>query len=123
MAVNVSAEDKTKFIQQYLEEYINLCDKNFQEHKFDCAEAGLKIGHVIISEFLKERIASTPANQLASANNEEIFKILNVLAKTNATALTSLKRAKYHEDQTRTLTAKLNSFDKKANYMDGFVCA
>ena len=36
----------------------------------------------------------------------------NVLAKTNATAFTSLKRAKYHEEQARTLTAKLNSFDK-----------
>ena len=63
MAVNVTAEDKTKFIQQDLEENIKLCDKSFQERKFDCAEAGLKIGHVIISEFLKERIASTPQNQ------------------------------------------------------------
>ena len=108
MSVNVSAEDKTKFIQQDLEEYVNLCDKSFQEHKFDCAEAGLKIGHVIISEFLKERIASTPANQQVSANNEDIFKMLNVLAKTNATAITTIKRAKYHEDLTRTLTANLN---------------
>ena len=54
MSVKVTAEDETKFIQQDLEEYISLCDKSFQEHKFDCAEAGLKIGHVIISEFLKE---------------------------------------------------------------------
>ena len=48
----VTEEDK-KFIQQDLEEYIGLCDKSFQEHKFDCAETGLKIGHVIICEFLK----------------------------------------------------------------------
>ena len=72
----------------------------------------MKIGHSIISKVLKERIAITPQNQQVSANNEDIFKMLNVLAKTNATALTSLQRAKYHEDQTRTLTAKVNNFDK-----------
>ena len=76
----VTEEDK-KFIQQDLEEYIGLCDKSFQEHKFDCAETGLKIGHVIICEFLKERISITPQNQQVSANNEDILKMLNVLAK------------------------------------------
>ena len=95
-SVKVTADDRTKFLNQDLGEYIELCDKSFQEHKFDCAEAGLNIGHVIISEFLKERIASTPANQQVSANNEDIFKMLNVLAKTNAIAMTSLKWAKYH---------------------------
>ena len=118
MAVNVTAEDKAKFIQQDLEEYINLCEKSFQEHKYDCAEAGLKIGHVIISDFLKERIAITPKNQQVSAANEDIFKMLNVLAKTNATAVTSLKRAKYHEDLTRILTSKLNNVEKNVKEME-----
>ena len=113
MAVNVSAEDKTNFIQQDLEDYINLCDKSFQEHKFDCAEAGLTIGHAIIKDFLVNRMKDTPQGQKVSANSEDTYMMLTVLAKTNATALTSLKRAKYHEYQTRTLTAKLNSFDKK----------
>ena len=84
--VNVSEEDKTKFLLQDVNEYIQLCEKNFLEHKYDCAESGLKIGHVIISEFLTKRISSTPQGQKVSANNEDIFTMLNVLAKTNATA-------------------------------------
>ena len=112
MFVNVSEADKTNFLQQDLNEYIQQCEKSFEQHKFECAEAGLTIGHTIINEFLKKRISDTPQGQKVSANNEDVFTMLNALAKTNATALTSLKRAKYHEDQTRTLTAKLNSFDK-----------
>ena len=116
MSANVTEADKTNFLQQSLNDYIQQCEKSFEQHKFECAEAGLTIGHTIITEFLWKRISDTPQGQKVSANNEDIFTMLNVLAKTNATALTSLKRAKYHEDQTRTLTANLNSFDKKINY-------
>ena len=86
MSVNVTEADKTKFLQQDINEYIQLCEKNFEEHKYDCASAGLTIGHSIISEFLKKRITETPQGQKVSANNEDVFTMLNVLAKTNATA-------------------------------------
>ena len=69
---------------------------------FDCAAAGLTIGHTIISEFLTNRVKATQPGQKTSASNEHIFTMLNVLAKTNATALASLKRAEYHEKMTRT---------------------
>ena len=118
MSVNVTEADKTSFLNQSLTEYIEQCDKSFEEHKYDCAQAGLTIGHAIINEFLTKRISDTPQGQKVSANNEDIFAMLNVLAKTNATALTSLKRAKYHEDLTRVLTAKLNNFEKNVKEME-----
>ena len=111
-SVNVTADDRAKFLQQDLGEYIELCEKGFQEHKFDCAETGLTIGHAIIKDFLVSRMKDTPQGQQISVNDQDTFTMLAVLAKTNATALTSLKRAKYHEDQTRTSTANLNQFDK-----------
>ena len=118
MSVNVTETDKANFLKQSLTEYIELCDKNFEEHKYDCAQAGLTIGHTIINEFLTKRISDTPQGQKVSANNEDIFAMLNVLAKTNATAVTSLKRAKYHEDLTRMLTSKLNNVEKNVKEME-----
>ena len=113
MAVNVTDADKTNFLQQILNDYIQQCEKSFDQHKFECAEAGLTIGHTIINEFLVKRISDTPQGQQVSGNREEMFKMISVLAKTNATALTSLKRAKYHEDLTRKLTAHMNNVEKK----------
>ena len=55
MSVNVSEDDRNKFLQQYVNEYIKLCEKSFEEHKFECAEAGLTIGHTIISGFLMKK--------------------------------------------------------------------
>ena len=78
----------------------------------------MTIGHTIINEFLTKRISETPQGQKVSANNEDIFAMINVLAKTNATAVTSLKRAKYREDLTRTLTAKLNNMEKNVKEME-----
>ena len=91
MSVNVTEADKTNFLQHSLNDCIQQCEKSFEQHKFECAEAGLTIAHTIINEFLVKRISDTPQDQKVSANNEDIFTMLNVLAKTNATALTSLK--------------------------------
>ena len=93
MSVTVTDADKTSFLQQDLTEYVENCEKSFDQHKYDCAQAGLTIGHAIINDFLQHRISSTPQGQQVTAGNEEIFKMISVLAKTNATALTSLKRA------------------------------
>ena len=101
-----------------MSEYVKECERNFDQHKFEYAETGLKIGHTIINEFLNKRISDTPQGQKVSANNEDIFAMLNVLAKTNATAMTSLKRANYHEDLTRTLTAKLNNVEQNVKDME-----
>ena len=54
MSVNVTEADKNKFLQQDVNEYIQLCEKNFEKHKYECAEAGLTIGHTIISEFWRK---------------------------------------------------------------------
>ena len=112
MSANVTEADKTNFVQQSLNDYIQQCEKSFEQHKFECAEAGLTLGHTIINEFFVKRISDTPQGQQVSGNNEEIFKMISVLAKTNATALTSLKRAKYHEDLARKLTAHMNNIEK-----------
>ena len=65
-----------------------------------------------------KRISEIPQGQKVSANNEDIFTMLNVLAKTNATALTSLKRAEYHEKLTTTMGKQLNAFEKKVKEME-----
>ena len=114
----MSDSDKDVFLKKDLNEYVKECERNFDQHKFEYAETGLKIGHTIINEFLNKRISATPQGQKVSANNEDIFAMLNVLAKTNATAMTSLKRAKYHEDLTRTLTGKLNNVEKHVKEME-----
>ena len=64
---------------------------------------------------LANRVKSTPLGQKVIANNEDIFLMLNVLAKTNATALASLKRAEHHEKLTRTMGAKLNEVVSRVN--------
>ena len=55
-SANVTEEDKVQLILQYINDYIGLCEKSFNEHKFECATAGLTIGHTIISEFLMARV-------------------------------------------------------------------
>ena len=80
-AANVSQEDKVRFIDQDVNDFVSSCEKNIGEHKFECANAGLTIGHTIISEFLQARVKATQPGQMTSASNEDIFTMLNVLAK------------------------------------------
>ena len=91
MSANVTEADKASFLKQSLTEYIDQCEKNFEQHKYDCAQAGLTIGHAIINNFLNKRMSETQQGQKVNANNEDIVAMLNVLAKTNATTMTSLK--------------------------------
>ena len=117
-AGTVTDDDKKQFLAQDLQEFVNLCEKYFGEHKFECANARLTIGHTIINEFLKARLTATQPGQKTSASTEDNFTMLNVLAKTNAVSLTALKRAEYHEKRARTLTAKVSELDAKVNGFD-----
>ena len=97
-----------QYIYQDVNEYVELCNKNFNEHQFECATAGLKI-----SEFLMNRLKNTPQGQKTSASNEDIFTMLKALAKRNAVSLTTLKQAEYHEKNTK----------QKATTGPGSMCA
>ena len=69
----MSDSDKDVFLKKDLNEYVKECERNFDQHKFEYAETGLKIGHTIINEFLNKRISATPQGQKVSANNEDMF--------------------------------------------------
>ena len=95
-AVSVTEDDKQQLLKHDLTELSNACDENFGEHKFECANAGFTSGRDIIIELLQTRLTATQPGQKPSANNDDMFKMMQVLAKTNAAVLTALRRADYH---------------------------
>ena len=117
--VNVTAQQKQDFINQSLEDFLNSCKEDFDKHKFDVALNGLTISNSVMNEFIDTRVKATQPGQKTSASNEDIFTMLNVLAKNNAVALTSLKRAEYHEKMSRTLTSKMNDFEARLKDVEG----
>ena len=51
-ATPVTAQDKTNFIKQPLDEFVNACSSDFEIHKFDATVAGLTIESSVMNEFL-----------------------------------------------------------------------
>ena len=68
-------------------------------------------GKAINNGFLQTRLSATQLGQKTSASKEDMVTMMEICAKTNAVALTSLKRPKYREKLTRALMAKLNDFE------------
>ena len=52
-AGTVTDDDKKQVLAQDPQVFVNLCEQDFSEHKVECANAGLTIGHTIINELLQ----------------------------------------------------------------------
>ena len=91
-----------------LETFKQSLTEDFNDHKFVKVNAGLTIGHSIMKQFITDKLTATQPGQKPTADNDELFNMIRVLAKSNAAILTSLGRAQYHEKITRALTSEVN---------------
>ena len=71
------------YLNQSVDTYKEACRKGFAEHQFDAATSGLTIGNEIMQNIIKARIADTQPGQKTTVNNEDLFTMVSVLAKTN----------------------------------------
>ena len=83
-------------------------EKVFEEREFIKSTAGMSSAHDIMKEFIITRCISTRPASKPAANNDDIFTMVGVLAKSNAVNLTAPGRSQHHKKIIRALTSEVN---------------
>ena len=107
----ITPDVKNQFISQPLEEFTTSCQNDLQNHKYDVVKSGLKIANKIMNEFISTRMSAAVQGQRPMADPQDMFVMMQVLAKTNAALLSLAERGKHHEKHTRTIGSKFGDID------------
>ena len=77
--MNVTADQKSQFIQQPLTEFTSLCQEDLHNHKYDVVKNGLTIANSIMEEFITTRVAAAVPGQMPMADPQDMFTMMQVL--------------------------------------------
>ena len=105
----VTAEDKKRFVELPLQDFLKNCSDGFEANKFDPVKLGIAIANRIMDEFINTRVAAAVQDQRPMADPQDLFTMMQVMDKTNAALLTMINRAEHHEKQTRTIGSMFGS--------------
>ena len=102
-----SGEVKNSFIQQPVNEFVKNVEEDLKEGKYDVVKGGITIANDIMTEFITTNLAATVQGQRPAANPQDLFTMMQTLAKSNTALLAIIGRAEYHEKLTRTMGFKI----------------
>ena len=78
-----SAEVKKQFIDQPLNEFLKNVEEDLNEGKYDVVKSGITIANDVMTEFIATRMAATVQGQRPTADPQDLFTMMQTMAKSN----------------------------------------
>ena len=103
------AEAKKLFIEQPINEFLKSVEEDLKNGKYDVVKGGITIANDIMTEFITTSLTATVQGQRPAANPQDMFTMMQTMAKSNTALLAIIGRTEYQEKMMRTMGSKYGS--------------